>query len=844
MGVPRLNKIGGTRILPPGKGAAGPKFMDNLRQKLQHLYQQVLLKSAPLTSRVRQVYERIALYYRTHPRAKRWSIITAIVIGPPLLLLFIVWVEVPGKRELRNIQNQEASEIYSADSVLLGRYYIEDRTEVKYEGISPVVIDALIATEDARFYEHSGIDYMSLGRVLVKSVFMGEDAGGGSTLSQQLAKNLYPRKKYWVLSMVINKMREAFTAQRLEDIYDKKQLITLYLNTVPFADEAYGIQTASKRFYSTTADKLTASEASVLIGMLKATHTYNPRLFPDRAKSRRNVVLSQMHKYGFIKKDALDSLKKLPVKLKYTKINRNEGLAPYFREYVKHELMGWCKNNLKPDGTPYNIYTDGLKIYTTIDYKLQEYAEKAVARHMKELQQQFVDQMGKEKPWEENEQILRDAVHRSRRYQKLIEEGMTEEEAMAEMKKPINMRLFSWTGGKVSKMTPLDSIIHHLQFLSAGFLALEPQTGKVKAWVGGIDYNYFQYDHVKVSTKRQVGSIFKPIVYAMAIEKGASPCEFVSAERQTYIDDEGEKWTPRNMQNDYQVKYSMRGALAYSVNTIAVKMIQRAGVGNTVGLARSMGISSEMPDVPSVALGSSSISLMEMTAAYACLANGGKTSNPFYITEIRDQFGNVYDDFGAGKQSTRVLSEATAVLVRKMLQTVVHEGTASRLRWKYGVYSDVAGKTGTTQANADGWFMAMTPKLVVGTWAGADDPRIHFKSTELGQGSNTALPMFAYFMKGVNDDPSFRELSRATFPNLPHSLQAKLDCDLYELDEPLWHSIAHTIHQQDSIVLADTLAPPRKESFLEKLYKRKLKMMQASMAQDSAAVDDLEGVEL
>lgn len=819
--------------------------MDNLRQKLQHLYRQALLKADPLLKRVRQVYDRIALYYRTHPRAKKWSIATVIVLGPPLLLLMIVWLEVPGMRELRNIQNQEASEIYSADSVLLGRYYIEDRTEIKYEDISPVVIDALIATEDVRFYEHSGIDYLSLGRVIVKSIFMGEDAGGGSTLSQQLAKNLYPRKKYWVLSMLINKMREAITAQRLEDIYDKKQLITLYLNTVPFADEAYGIQTAAKRFYSTTADKLNAEQAAVLIGMLKATHTYNPRLFPERAQKRRNVVLAQMRKYESLTTEQFDSLKKLPVKLKYTRINRNEGLAPYFREYVKSELMSWCKNNLKPDGTPYNIYTDGLKIYTTIDSKMQAYAEQAVARHMKELQQQFFDQMGKEKPWEENKRILDDAVVRSSRYQKMLEEGMTHGEIMKEMQKPVNIRLFSWKGGKNVKMSPLDSVIHHMQFLNAGFLAMEPQTGQVKAWVGGIDYNWFQYDHVKPSTKRQVGSIFKPIVYAMAIENGASPCEFVSAERQTYIDDEGEKWTPRNMQNDYQVKYSMRGALAYSVNTIAVKMIQRAGVSNTVTLAKSMGISSEMPNVPSVALGSSSISLMEMTSAYACLANGGKTSPPYYIFQIRDQYGKVYDDFGGKRPSARVLSEETASLVRTMLQTVVHEGTASRLRWKYNVYNDVAGKTGTTQMNADGWFMAMTPKLVVGTWAGADDPRIHFKSTELGQGSNTALPMFAYFMNAVNEDKSFKEISKATFPTLHRSLQQKLSCDLYELDEPLRQSIAHTIHQQDSIVMADTLAPPRRESFLEKLYKRKLKMMQASMARDSSAVDDeLEGVEL
>jgi penicillin-binding protein 1A len=315
---------------------------------------------------------------------------------------------------------------------------------------------------------------------------------------------------------------------------------------------------------------------------------------------------------------------------------------------------------------------------------------------------------------------------------------------------------------------------------------------------------------------------------------------------QTYIDDEGEKWTPHNTQNDYKVRYSMRGALAYSVNTVAVKMIQRAGVTNTLELARNMGITSEMPSVPSIALGSSSISLMEMTSAYTCFANQGVVVPTYYISEIHDQFGNVFSDFGKGEPSRRALSKETAALMRQMLKTVVHEGTASRLRYKYGVYNDVAGKTGTTQANADGWFMAVTPSLVVGTWAGADDPRIHFRNTELGQGSNTALPMFGYFMKHVNQDPSFKELSKQTFPPLPPSLQEKLSCDLYELDEPLWTEIAHTIQQQDSITLADTLAPPRKESFLEKLYKRKLKMMQASMPHDTTSVDDdhLEGVDL
>jgi penicillin-binding protein 1A len=816
--------------------------MDTLRNWIRQVIGQAIQKADPVIRHIKRWYADLSAYFRTHPKARRWSIISACVLGPPLLLLLVVWIEIPGKKELRNIRNQEASEVYSADSLLLGRFYTQDRTEVTYEEIAPVVIDALIATEDARFYEHTGIDYVSMGRVLVKSVFMQEDAGGGSTLSQQLSKNLYRRKRYWMMSMLINKLREAITAQRLENIYSKKELLTLYLNTVPFGDETFGIQAAAKRFYSTTARNLKADQAAVLVGMLKATYTYNPRLFPDRARTRRNVVLAQMEKYHYLSKKASAKFQGLPLKLKYN--TTQQGLAPYFRDYLKRELLTWCKEHQKPDGTPYNIYTDGLKIYTTIDSKLQAYAEKAVTQQMKEVQKQFFDQWGKEKPWKKNDQIVVDAVSRSPRYQRMAEEGMSHEEIFDSLKKRVRMRLFTWQGEKEVNMSPIDSIIHHIQYLNAGFLAVEPQTGKVQAWVGGIEHDFFQYDHVKTSTKRQVGSIFKPIVYAMAIEKGVAPCEFISAERQTYIDEEGEKWTPRNMQDDYQVKYSMRGALAYSVNTVAVKMIQRAGVKNTAALARRMGIFTEMPSVPSMALGSSSVSLMEMTAAYACLANEGVAKPLYYVNEIHDQHGNVFRDLGAEQASRRALSKETASLVRQMLQTVVHEGTASRLRWKYNVYNDVAGKTGTTQSNADGWFMAMTPNLVVGTWVGADDPRIHFKSTELGQGSNTALPMFAYFMQRVNEDPAYKDLSKATFAPLPAQLRQRLDCDLYELDSNLWQQISSTIQQQDSLVQADTLAPPRKESFLEKLYKRKLKVIQASTPRDSTVVEDLKSLEL
>lgn len=805
------------------------EFIKSLSRKLRYFYILGRRKARPVLQLVGSWYAHVIEYYRTHPKVRKWTFI----LGPPItmlvVLLLVVWIETPSNTELRNIQNQVASEVYSADSVLLGRYYTQDRTEVRFEDIRPVVFDALIATEDVRFYKHKGVDYISLGRVLVKSILQqDESSGGGSTITQQLSKNLYPRKHYWVLSMLINKLREVITAGRLELIYSKKELITMYLNTIPFADNTFGIQAASHHFFSTTADSLTVDQAAILVGMLKATTSYNPRVYPDRAFHRRNVVISQMVKYNFISKATADSFLIRPIDLKINRITHHQGLAPYFREYLKAELLTWCKNNKKNDGSTYNLYTDGLKIFTTIDSKLQEYAEKAVTQQMTDVQKQFFDHWGKEKPWKGKEAVVQEAIRRSSRYRSLKQKGLSEEEIMKELRKPIPMRMFTWKGEQEEKVSPIDSIEHHLQYLNAGFIAVDPDSGFVKAWVGGIEHDFFQYDHVKTTTKRQVGSTFKPIVYAMALEKGVFPCDLISAGQETYIDKEGVKWTPRNSQNDYKVEYTMRGALAYSVNTVAVKLIQEAGVLNTIGLARKMGITSELPDVPSIALGSSSISLMEMATAYSCIANGGVTVRPYYIKSIHDLGGNVFTNFKSTAKREKALSHETAQLVTRMMQTVVHEGTASRLRWKYGVYNDVAGKTGTTQANADGWFMAMTPHLVMGSWVGADDPRIRFRLTELGQGSSTALPMVAYFLKQVNQDKNFKQISDAKFKPLPSHLTEVLDCDLYELSDELIEQIKHTALKRDSIIRADTTAKPPNETFLETLYRRKLKIMNAN----------------
>lgn len=777
----------------------------------------------------KKLSSRISNSFRTNRKLRIAAIISSIFFIAFMSLLLIVISDAPSKNELRAIRNPVASEVYTADSILIGRYFVQDRTQVKFQDISPLVIDALIATEDVRFYQHSGIDYRSLGRVLIKSILLqDESAGGGSTITQQLAKNLYPRKDYWAASMLINKMREIVIARRMENVLTKEDILTLYLNTIPFGDNTFGIQAAAQRYFSRNAKDLSLDQAAVLIGMLKATHYYNPRLFPKNSLARRNVVLAQMKKYDKLSSEVKDSLQQLPLQLKYGVVVVKSETAPYFREYLKTELEQWCAKNKKPDGSNYNLYTDGLKIYTTIDSRLQAYAEKAVAKQMSEIQNVFFDHWGKTNPWKDNEKVVLDAIRRTNRYKTLKAKGLSEHEIIEALKKPVDTKLFTWEGPREAKISPIDSIKHHLKYLNAGFLAMEPATGQVRAWVGGIDHQFFQYDHVKATTRRQVGSIFKPIVYAMALEEGISPCEFIPAGQQTYIDDEGQLWTPRNTQYDYPVQYSMRGALAYSVNTVSVKLIDRVGVDPTIQLARNMGIHSEIPDVPSIALGSSALSLMEMTAAYACFANDGVASYPYFISKIQDREGNVYDNFRPEITGQRAISKSSAEMVRQMLQTVVQEGTASRLRWRYGIYNDVGGKTGTTQANADGWFMAITPKLVIGTWVGADDPRIRFRYTSLGQGSNTALPMVAYFMKEVNSDPDYSDIAKARFPSISRDSRIALNCDLYELDDQLMAQIERSVYQRDSLMQADTLAKPPAETFLQTLYKRKRRIFLAS----------------
>lgn len=702
-----------------------------------------------------------------------------------LALLFLgVWSgalgSLPSKEELIAIENPAASEIYSADSVLLGRYFIQERSNISYTDIPQHVVDAVIATEDVRFYKHHGIDTRSLARVVVKSILLqNESSGGGSTITQQLAKNLYPRKNYWFFSLFINKMREMIIASRIETVYEKPAILTLYLNTIPFGDNTFGMEAAAQRFFSVPTNALTTEQGAVLVGMLKATHSYNPRIYPQQSLHRRNVVLGQMKKYDILSAQETDSLQALPLILNYHKITHHSGPASYFREYLRTELLNWCKKYNEANQTQLNLYTSGLKIYTTLDSRLQRYAEEAVARQMKETQARFDAHWKNRKPWEQYPNMIEDVVKRSARYKNLKKQGLSEAEITAVLNKPVPMTIFTWDGEKDVTMSPLDSIRHYLKFLNAGFLAMDPRNGEIKAWVGGINHHYFQYDHVRTGTKRQVGSTFKPIVYAAALEQGVRPCEFISAAKTTYTN--MENWAPENTEENYGLKYSMTGALTYSVNTVSVQILERAGIANAVNLAHDMGIQSNIEPVPSIALGTADISVTEMVTAYACFANHGKSVSPVYITAITDHQNNTLERFQPAVQQ-QVLSPDNAQLILHMLKRVVDEGTAAGLRTRFGLPNDIAGKTGTTQSNTDGWFIAVTPKLVIGSWVGADDPRIRFRSTSLGQGARTALPIAGDFLRAANQDPELNPITQARFAPLPRSLEKKIDCDLFKED--------------------------------------------------------------
>jgi penicillin-binding protein 1A len=718
------------------------------------------------------------------------KIVWLVITGPVLLLFLIVMLtsaglfgKLPTIEDLANPRSNLASEIVSADQQVIGKFYVENRSNSTFQELSPQLVDALVSTEDARFYEHAGIDVRALFRVLAKTVLGGDsDSGGGSTVTQQLAKNMFPREDLNKIEVVFRKIKEWIIATKLERNFTKEEIIALYLNTVDFGNQAFGIKSASRIYFDTTPDSLKIEQAAMLVGMLKGPSFYNPRRNYDRAVTRRNVVLKQMVKYNKLSEEAYDSLNKLPVDLsKFQAESHNSGTATYFREFLREQMSDWCKKNKKPDGTNYNLYKDGLKIYTTINSRMQEHAEEAVEEHMKDLQKQFFAHWKGNKnapfayiPESKIQQIMRQAMQRSDRYRRMKDEGASSEEIDRAFKKKVKMKIFTYNGDSTVTMSPMDSIRYHKFIMQTGLMSMEPQTGYIRAWVGGVNQKFFQYDHV-YSSKRQVGSTFKPFVYAIAMQEGWSPCTQVP-NINICIQTPSGPWCPSNSSKEFEgAMVPLRSALAYSINKVSAYLIKQFGVEPVINMVRHMGIKSPIAPVPSICLGTADLSVYEMTGAVSTFANKGVYIEPTWITRIEDKNGNVLADFSP--KTDEAMDEQTAYLVLELMKGVVEGGTATRLRGRYGLNNPIAGKTGTTQNNSDGWFMGLTPELVTGVWVGCEDRAAHFRSTALGQGANTALPIWGLYMKKVYADKKLK-VSRGDFER-PAKLTVETNCAEY-----------------------------------------------------------------
>ena len=701
----------------------------------------------------------------------------------------------PSFEELENPKSNLASEVFSEDHIVLGSYYVQYRTFVDFEDLSPNLVKALIATEDIRFYKHSGVDARGLARVMVKTIILRQQkSGGGSTITQQLAKNLFPRDTVVYRStvarksnLVVTKFKEWITAVKLERNYTKNEIMAMYLNTVAFGSNAYGIRSASKTFFNTTPDSLTVEQAALLVGVVNAPTRYSPVRNPENALARRNFVISQMGKYGFITQYEKDSISAMPIELNFRVQDHNVGLATYFREslrlmlsarepdprryfsysqfredsiqWANNPLYGWCNKNLKPDGTPYNLYRDGLKIYTTINSRMQQYAEEAVEEHLGKFLQVEFDKEQKARRYrlfhddlsdEQIDAIISQAMRQTDRYRVLRNRGASRDSINRHFNTKIPMTIFTWKGDRDTLMSPLDSIKHYKRHLRAGFMAMDPKTGYVKAWVGGPNYRHFKYDQVRQG-KRQVGSTIKPFLYTLAMQEGYSPCQVVPNVPQTFeVNDT--IWTPRNSGS---TKYdgqmvTLKWGLANSVNNISAWLMKQFNPRALVEVTRRMGISSRIDPVVSVFLGTSEFSVYEMVGAYGTYANRGVHIEPMLVTRIEDKNGNVLATFHP--QRNEAISEQTAYLMLNLMEGVVNQGTGGRIRWLYNLHGPIAGKTGTTQNHSDGWFMGVVPNLVAGAWVGAEDRSVRFQTIGMGQGANMALPIYALFLKKVFND--------------------------------------------------------------------------------------------
>lgn len=712
----------------------------------------------------------------------KWLLATFIGVGLFLLGLygsvyFGFFGALPSKENLINLKQSQATQVLDRHGELIGKYYIYDRQPLPYNNFPQHLIDALIATEDVRFYNHNGIDKKSLFRVFFKNILLGDNsAGGGSTITLQLAKNLYGRKDYAFLSIVVNKFKESIIAKRLEKVYSKKDILTLYLNTVPFPDNTYGIESASQKFFNKTTSNLSISEAATLVGTLKANNYYNPRKHRKRSEVRRNVVLDQMAKYNNQYQDNISLLKKDTLVLNYQSYNHNVGLAPYFRAQVKKELSKILKQYKKPNGDSYDLYRDGLVVHTTLDATMQKMAEEAMKEHLIILQKQYEKAYGETAPWKDKSFLI-PLLKQQPIFTQLKEKGLSEKAIIDSLSIKRKINVFDWENNKTQPMSTMDSLSYYLKYLNTGMLSLDAQTGAIRSYIGGIDYRYFKYDHVSQS-KRQVGSTFKPFVYTAAIESGIKPCTYYTLDAITYTN--YNNWKPSNSgeepKNAKHLNYSLEKALSHSVNTIAVKVMNDVGISKVINQSRKMGIKTKLPTEPSLALGTAELSILELATAYTSFVNKSKPATAYMISKIEDKSGREIVAFKPETNYEKAFSDYTRQTMLQIMQSTVNTGTASRLRSVYGLKNNIAGKTGTTQDNKDGWFVGITPKLVTVTWVGNDNYNLGFKSTSLGQGANSALPIFAKFYQNLNHESKFNSITKATFEKPSDAVVNDLDC--------------------------------------------------------------------
>ncbi len=725
-----------------------------------------------------------------------------IIITSPFLSLFLLvnltsaefFGELPTFDQLENPKNNLATEVISEDGIVLGKYFFENRSKIKYEELPDNLIQALISTEDIRFRNHSGIDVRALIRALYGVITGKENKGGASTITQQLAKMLFTKKPGSGISRVMQKLKEWIIAVRLEKQYTKNEILTMYLNRFDWVNNAVGIKSASEVYFNKLPIELNTSESAMLVGMLKNPALYNPNRRIKITEERRNVVLYQMKKYDFISDSLCDSLIITPIHLRFKKASHNEGLAPYFREYLRLELKKWCAQKQKPDGSNYNLYTDGLKIYTTINSRLQQFAEEGMKEHISSLQKDFyLHWKGYTKApfpddfdWEQIDMIIDQGMRRSERYRKLKKAGKSNQEIKLVFNKKVPMTLFSWDGEIDTILSPRDSIKYNKFFIHSGMMSMDPKTGHVKAYVGGINYKYFKYDHVKVG-KRQVGSTFKPFLYSLAIQEGYSPCYEVSNVPVVFDKDRWNlerDWAPKNSGDEFdEMGITLKFGLANSINTVTAYIMKQFGPHAVVDLAKKIGIQSRILAVPSLCLGTFDLSVYEMVGAYSTFVNKGVWVEPIFITKIEDKNGVVLEEFSPKTQEA--MSKETADVMVRMLQGVVDgvyspsagktKGTGVRLRFKYGFENEIGGKTGTTQNQSDGYFMGITPNLVTGVWSGCEDRAAHFRTIHYGQGANMALPVFAEYMQRVYADTIESGIYPIDF-DISKSIYAKLDC--------------------------------------------------------------------